>query len=66
MGEPKAAPAHFPYPDHRTVAELWWGERPQVERAIEDLERINLSRSLTDAESSRLQTLIYKQAKLAA
>lgn len=66
MGKPTAAPAHFPYMDHRTLAEVWWGKLPQVEERIADYERINRSRALTEAESKSLETLIRKHSRLAA
>jgi hypothetical protein len=66
MGRPTAAPAHFPYMDHKTVAEIWWGKLPQVEERIADYTRISRSRALTEAESASLEVLIRKQSRLAA
>jgi hypothetical protein len=52
--------------DHRTVEQVWWGHRPQVERAISDLEAISRTRVLTDRESYQLERLIRDHSRLLA
>lgn len=62
MTGPTAAPAHWPYLDHRTQAEIGEEERFQRAQSIADLDWISRRRILTDQESRRLERLLKRAA----
>lgn len=65
MGRPTAATAHFPYPTHRTVEEVWRSKRDMAQTIV-DLDNLSRRRTLTPEESRSLEILIRKQSRVAA
>ena len=62
---PRAAPARWPYMDHRTIAEIeaWrYVGRERRNARIAELDETSHQRALTDEESLELERLLRREA----
>jgi hypothetical protein len=61
---PTASPNHWPYREHRTLAEVWAASRVNSER-LAFLDALSRQRALSDDESRELHRRILIQARAA-